>query len=102
MVWLGYDDNRETGLTGSSGALRVWTDIMNRLDVQRRQLVAPADISWQRVAALPARAESVRNSRSCESPLMLPFREGQAPTPAVDCENSGSLIERVFDRFRNL
>ena len=78
---------------------------MNRLDVQRRQLVAPADISWQRVAALPARAESARNSRNsrrCESPLMLPFRAGQAPTPAVDCENSESLIERVFDRFRNL
>jgi penicillin-binding protein 1B len=99
VVWLGYDDNRETGLTGSSGALRVWTDIMNNLDLERRQLVAPADITWQRVSAHPASTESARN---CQSPLMLPFREGQAPTLPVDCENSESLIERVFDRFRNL
>jgi len=98
VVWLGYDDNRETGLTGSSGALRVWTELMNRLEVQRRQLVAPADISWQRVAAWPTRTES---GRDCRSPLMLPFAKGQSPDPAVDCETSQTLFERMFDRLRD-
>lgn len=28
VVWLGRDDNGPTGLTGSSGALRVWTKVM--------------------------------------------------------------------------
>jgi penicillin-binding protein 1B len=28
VVWVGRDDNRSAGLTGSSGALRVWTDLM--------------------------------------------------------------------------
>src|SRR5690606_16142867 len=28
VVWLGLDDNKTTGLTGSSGALPVWTNVM--------------------------------------------------------------------------
>jgi penicillin-binding protein 1B len=28
VVWMGYDDNRPTGLTGSSGALPVWSRVM--------------------------------------------------------------------------
>ena len=31
VVWMGYDDNRPTGLTGSSGALPVWTRVMSGL-----------------------------------------------------------------------
>lgn len=98
VVWLGYDDNRETGLTGSSGALRVWSDIMNRLEIQPRQLTAPSDISWQRVAAQATRHESAKD---CSSPLMLPLREGQSAPASVNCESGGSFIDRVIDRFRN-
>lgn len=99
VVWLGHDDNRETGLTGSSGALRVWADVMNRVEIQPRQNIAPADVSWQRVAVQATRNEAARD---CRSPLMLPLREGQSPDPAVNCESGGSLIDRVIDRFRNL
>ena len=31
VVWVGYDDNRVTGLTGGSGALPVWADVMSSL-----------------------------------------------------------------------
>ncbi len=31
VVWIGYDDNRETGLTGAQGALPVWADTMASL-----------------------------------------------------------------------
>jgi len=30
LVWVGYDDNASTGLTGASGALPIWVDFMNR------------------------------------------------------------------------
>jgi penicillin-binding protein 1B len=33
VVWVGRDDNNPTGLSGSSGALRVWDDIMVHLGV---------------------------------------------------------------------
>lgn len=32
MVWVGYDDNKSTGLYGSSGALPVWAQIMSSID----------------------------------------------------------------------
>ncbi|HEU5075615.1 MAG TPA: penicillin-binding transpeptidase domain-containing protein, partial [Polyangiaceae bacterium] len=31
VVWIGYDDNAPTGLTGSSGSLAVWARVMNAL-----------------------------------------------------------------------
>jgi len=98
VVWLGYDDNRETGLTGSSGALRVWSDIMNRLEIQPRQLVAPADISWNRVSARPTNTEALKD---CGAPLMLPLREGQWPPTPVNCEDDSSFVDRVIQRLRN-
>ncbi len=97
VVWLGHDDNRETGLTGATGALRVWTDIMTELDIQPRQSLPPADIQWQSVALRPVRVAEARN---CLETRQLPFRAGALPDPAVSCEGGTSLMERVFDRFR--
>jgi penicillin-binding protein 1B len=31
LVWVGYDDNHKTGLTGASGALPIWVDILQDL-----------------------------------------------------------------------
>ena len=28
LVWVGYDDNARTGLTGATGALPIWVDLM--------------------------------------------------------------------------
>jgi penicillin-binding protein 1A len=28
LVWVGYDDNAKTGLTGAAGALPIWADLM--------------------------------------------------------------------------
>lgn len=99
VVWLGHDDNRDTGLTGSSGALRVWTDIMSRLDIQPRQSFAPADVVFQRVAQQAIRTG---NGRDCSDTIMLPFRQGQMPDPATSCDNNDSLLDRLIDRVRNI
>jgi len=34
LVWVGYDDNAKTGLTGAVGALPIWVDVM--MNVQHR------------------------------------------------------------------
>jgi penicillin-binding protein 1B len=41
VVWVGYDDNRVTGLTGAAGALPVWGDTLASLKAASFQPVPP-------------------------------------------------------------
>jgi penicillin-binding protein 1B len=41
VAWVGYDDNRETGLTGAAGAMPVWADTLARLKSAPFQPVPP-------------------------------------------------------------
>src|SRR6266581_3069121 len=41
VVWVGYDDNRTTGLTGAAGALPVWADTMASLKPVSFEPIAP-------------------------------------------------------------
>jgi len=41
VVWVGYDDNRATGLTGAAGALPVWAETMASLKSVSFEPVAP-------------------------------------------------------------
>jgi penicillin-binding protein 1B len=47
VVWLGLDDNKITGLTGSSGALPVWTNVMKQLRQKPVNLRQTDDVQWQ-------------------------------------------------------
>lgn len=98
VVWLGHDDNSETGLTGATGALRVWTDLMKALDIRPRDSVAPAGITWEQI---PARAVSNPSQRDCSTRESLPFHEDRMPDVAWSCEVTDSFFNRVLDRFRD-
>jgi penicillin-binding protein 1B len=41
VVWVGYDDNRPTKFTGSSGALTVWARLMARVDTRSWSITMP-------------------------------------------------------------
>jgi penicillin-binding protein 1B len=41
VVWVGYDDNRATGLTGAAGALPVWADTLAKLKSTSFEPVPP-------------------------------------------------------------
>ncbi len=99
IVWLGYDDNRDTGLTGATGALRVWSEIMSDLNIQPRLNVPPTNIVWQDVSAT---ATTASNQRDCRATNTLPFLPGHMPPSAVSCEDDGSILQNIFDRVRGL
>jgi penicillin-binding protein 1B len=44
VVWVGYDDNRPTGLTGAAGALPVWAETMASLKSTSFEPVAPENV----------------------------------------------------------
>ena len=43
-VWVGRDDNKPIGLTGATGALPVWIDIMKKISTQPVSLLPPDNI----------------------------------------------------------
>ena len=99
VVWLGYDDNRDTGLTGATGALRVWSELMSDLNIQPRLTLPSSKIVWQDIAPQAARRE---NERDCRAAQSLPFVPGRLPDSAVSCEESESFLQNIFDRMRGL
>jgi len=44
VVWVGYDDNRPTGLTGASGALTIWSSIMQQMNSTTYEPPLPAGL----------------------------------------------------------
>ena len=46
VVWLGRDDNKPIRLTGASGAMRIWADIMSKSNLKSLNLISPEDIDW--------------------------------------------------------
>lgn len=46
VVWVGYDDNRVTGLTGGTGALPVWISVMKQLPQKAVNIPQPSNVVW--------------------------------------------------------
>jgi len=94
VVWLGRDDNKTTGLTGSSGALRVWADIFKARAQQPLQNITPKNITLGWVDS----KTGVGSQEDCGNAISLPFSNGSEPKQEIRC----STTDKVFDWFRNL
>ena len=89
VVWLGHDDNSPAGLTGASGALSVWVELMRRLNPAPLDRAAPPGIEWHWVDA----NSGLRVARSCPAALELPFVAGSGPA-------SGTCSTKTADAGR--
>lgn len=82
VVWLGDDDNDTIGLTGSSGALRVWADIVAKLDTESVKLTPDPELEWHYVnAELGGLTE-----QNCKNSVLLPFDKSLKPDFRSRCE----------------
>ena len=92
VVWVGRDDNQPTGLTGSTGALRVWTDFMQIMQPQPLTLQPPEGVRWQKVI------NGKRTADDCEKASAFPFIEPHLPGDSIPC-NESNPVKRFFDRL---
>jgi len=92
VVWVGRDDNRPTGLTGATGALQVWIDIMTGIRPQPLTLTPPAGVRWQKII------DGKRTDDDCERASSFPFIKPHLPREFVPCEPAGP-VQRLFDRI---
>lgn len=81
VVWVGRDDNQPIGLSGSSGALPLWTDYMGRLKLTPVNLPQPDNIEW---VWLENNDGSLSNEK-CANARYLPALSKYIPTTASEC-----------------
>lgn len=99
VVWLGRDDNEPTGLSGASGALKVWGDIMKAINSESLRLSLPAGVEF---ASVDPQTQK-RLEPGCPAAVELPFITGSAPQDYAPCSGgSPGVIEDTFDAIRNI
>lgn len=98
VVWLGRDDNGPAGLTGSSGAMQIFADILRRSSTQPLLLGLPESVQW-----LWIDREGKRASEACRDAIQLPFVRGSEPVDESACGRPlGAPIERATEWFKGL
>ncbi len=86
IAWVGYDDNRPTRLTGASGALLVWGELMGQL--AHEPLAPPLPENVELVAIDPL--NGLRAGFGCTGAIDLPFVVGTAPDRHSPCAGSST------------
>jgi penicillin-binding protein 1B len=96
VVWVGRDDNQSAGLTGSSGALLVWGDMMKRLGVMPLGLMKPESVVTEWIEP----ASGLKADENCSQARQYPFIQGSAPTVEASCVGSSNgALQRLFRSF---
>jgi penicillin-binding protein 1B len=100
VAWVGYDDNRPTGLTGAAGALPVWADTLARLKSASFQPVPPEQVEDRWIGYLDGLATTPACSAdavlvSVPSGTVLPAKPGcgSAATVASPTITTGEKIK---------
>jgi penicillin-binding protein 1B len=99
VAWVGYDDNRPTGLTGASGALPVWSDTMAALGAGSVDTAIPANYEWRYIDYWSGGA-SAPSCNADATRVAMP-KDVPAPPPA-DCaagafrDRARAFVERLL------
>ncbi len=104
VVWIGRDDNVSCGLSGATGALPVWGEIMKAVPIEPLQLGQPTGIKW---ASITNKKRNPGQS-SNKSTLRLPFTQHSLPkdTASRTKDNTNlakdveEFVQSIFDYFQ--
>lgn len=83
VVWVGRDDNRSAGLSGSKGALQVWGDIIGSCDNESLNDTMPDGLVMQWV-----NSSGEKVSPNCPNAYEAPFRKENLPRRYGSCSRN--------------
>jgi penicillin-binding protein 1B len=86
VVWMGRDDYKPMGFTGSSGALILWARVMRDLKARGLDLIPPPDVEEQ----LTDTYTGLKADEGCQGTLLLPYLSGYAPLEYAPCANAAA------------
>jgi penicillin-binding protein 1B len=93
VVWVGRDDNKTTGLTGASGAMTVWGEMMKNVQPEPLQPTMPEDIELVNVDPVGG----ARYDDDCKTGVVMPFIKGSAPTERAACAFAAAETPKTED-----
>jgi penicillin-binding protein 1B len=92
VTWIGRDDNGGTGLTGSSGALKVWAHFMARASQRPLGYRMPDGIETHWIEE----NSGFLTGKGCPDSRLLPFIAGSQPRDRTSCSPRKSGIKDWF------
>jgi len=81
IVWVGRDDNRPTGLTGSNGAMRVWEALMANMDLTETAEPGESELRLVQIDS----ENGLLAGNECSGRIRLPFVPGTQPAAYSPC-----------------
>lgn len=108
-VWVGRDDNKPSGFTGASGALRVWSDFVRSIDTKPFKPKKPKTIKFMTVE----KSTGLLFNPECGDKSIVPFIVGSEPNEISECipeiyyenlsnEGSPSWSDESFNNSTNV
>ncbi|MDX1594698.1 MAG: penicillin-binding protein 1B [Gammaproteobacteria bacterium] len=98
VAWVGRDDNAPTGLTGASGALRLWSGVLERLDSASLAPVPPEGVVTAWLEFDPLR----RSAEGCPGAVRLPMLEAALPAEESACGRRAGSDDSLGNWLRGL
>lgn len=101
VVWLGADDNRPTGLTGATGALRIWAPLVADLHDSAYRPPKPDALDDVWIEYATGLAASTRCADAVSLALPLDVELEAKPGCGVQLKQLGRRVKRWVDRIVN-
>ena len=97
VVWLGNDDNKATGLSGASGALPIWVDLMSRLKPTSLEPVQPDNVQWQWIDKMSGQL----SAEGCDGAMYVPYLTNSIPVDKVPCAAEKDVLNDPINTVVN-
>ncbi|ASK35177.1 penicillin-binding protein 1B [Alloalcanivorax mobilis] len=96
VVWVGRDDNRNAGVTGATGALPVWTQLMKGLPQRSLSQRLPGGVKPVWMAPSGER----RSGEGCDGARLYPMMEASIPEQGDGCGAATRAGKGVVEWFK--
>jgi penicillin-binding protein 1B len=96
VAWVGHDDNRPTGLTGTTGGLAVWSRLMSSIPTSSFEPLQPDSVDLRWIDYYSGRETSPYCNGSAVS---MPFAPGTMLEPSEACPPAAGGSAGAADGF---